>query len=321
MERPRIMAEEAGPGTEAEWDRLIDECANGVLYQKSAFLAHYAHKAERVVRLLFRSGGRSLGLLAGGIVPSAGRRELAAPFSASFGGISHTPGLSLGEAVALVDELIRAAGRYGVQSIRLAQPPSIYSTETDDRLDFALLHAGFTPATADLTLYLSGGNRTTRSSVVRNVKRAENNGLEFRETDDAAAVWDLLHRWKESRKLPLSVSRGDLAALKAAFPDHIRAFLTLSGNRPIGAMVLYQLNRRTALAFAWDEDEDYRSSRPNDFMLTRVINVALTGGTACLDLGTVTLQGEPVWGVTRFKENFGPRGALRKTYVLVLPKA
>ncbi len=40
-----------------------------------------------------------------------------------------------------------------------------------------------------------------------------------------------------------------------------------------------------------------------------------SNGYKFFDLGTVTLKGDPLWGLIRFKEEFSPHGLMRNSFI------
>jgi hypothetical protein len=302
-----------GADERATWADFLDASANGTFYSHVDFSAIHAWKVERVVDLVFREGDRVVALLTAGLARTAAGLELRSPFSASFGGLVVPPRLSLRLALGVVAELGRWAGQEGVGRIALQHPPAFYAARLDESLEFALRHAGFEQVGTELTYYLDT-LADVDDTVVRNARRAAAHGARFAEADDVGGVWEFLAAEKAGRGHPFDVRRDDLLQVARTFPGRVRVFEVVQDGRRVAALLAYALTARVVLGFHWAQREEAQASRPTDLLILEAARWALGQGFRAFDLGTTTLGGEPAWGVTRFKEKFRPRGALRRRF-------
>ncbi|HWQ28242.1 MAG TPA: GNAT family N-acetyltransferase [Dehalococcoidia bacterium] len=301
------------PGEEAAWRDALERSVNGTFYHDPAFSAVHAWKAAQVVNLIFREAGRVIALLTAGVVDDGGGPVLRSPFSASFGGPVLVERLSLRQAIAVVSALEAWARAEGLAQIVLQPPPAIYWRDLDESLEFALRYAGYTVAGTELTYYL-GGLGGLHPVVLRNARKATAAGCRVVPTADLDRVWEFLAGVKALRGHPFDLRREDTVRLGEAFPGRVVGFEVRHAGETVAAMLAYLLNERTTLAFHWAQRPEAQHYRPSDLLVLEAARWAFARGARTFDLGTVTLAGQPVWGVARFKEKFRPFAALRRRY-------
>lgn len=292
---------------------FIEGSINGTFYHNTQFLEFYADKVKKTVALHFMKKDKIVALLPGGIAEDNGSLVFLSPFSASFSGLCYSEDLKTNEAIEIIKILEGYLKERKISKVVIQNPPIIYFNNVDERFDYALNLCGFTEENAGLTFYLETLANVS-SSVARNIKKAERHGLIFRETDDFSSVWDFLYQSKIGKGFYLSVSLADLLSLNSMLQGKIKLFGVYSEDTLLSALVLYCLNRRVALGFTWAQDDRYQEMRPTDYLIYNTARVVFSEGYKYFDLGTGTLNGEPVWGVIRFKENYRPYTAMRKRY-------
>lgn len=310
---PFIQANPAGPEDEALWRDFVEKSPNGVFYQDMAFSNIYAWKVKRTANLLFRRGSEIIAVMTAGVSEAEGIRELRSPFSSSFGGFAVGRKFSLTQALGVIEALEDWARSQEMRKIVLQQPPVIYSEGVDETIEFALRYRGFRESGVELSFYLNSINAVSEV-VLRNWKKACHAGCRFRETDQLGEVWDFLSQVKAERQQPFDIRRQDLLAIRDAFPGRVIAFEVIREDRRAAAMIAYRLNGWTMLGFHWGQLSSAQQYRCSDFLILEAVRWALGRGYRRFDLGTTTLGGEPVWGVTHFKEKFRPLGVLRRRF-------
>ncbi|MCL4491201.1 MAG: GNAT family N-acetyltransferase [Nitrospirae bacterium] len=302
---------------EGLYNDFVEQSINGTFYHNLSFIKLYGCKAKRTITVVFKKRDKIMSVLAGGIIENNGSLTFSSPFSASFTGFCYSKEVKLRDAFDIIALLETHLKSNGISEVTLQHPPIIYCNSLDERFDFALNYSGFKIGTADLTFYIESLSAIS-SSVLRNVKKAEASGLLFRETEECERVWNFLRQQKSKKGVYFSISLNELKSLKDIFKEKVRFFGVYKGGELLSAMILYCLNRNTALGFTWAQCEEYQILRPTDYLIYNVSRVVFAEGYRFFDLGTGTIGGEPVWGVTRFKENYSPGSAMRKKYIKTL---
>ena len=86
----------------------------------------------------------------------------------------------------------------------------------------------------------------------------------------------------------------------------------------IAGVVSFILNKRVQLAFYISHDEKFQDKRALNLLFFTIFKEAIQKGKKVFDFGIFTENGEPNFGLARFKENFGASGIFRDTLKLTL---
>jgi len=295
------------------WDRFVKSCPNFTFYQSSDFLDYYSFKVDSLHKIVFKKKNKIIASIPGGIINKGGLKFYS-PFSASFGGFCYIEGSKLEDVFAMIRGLNDYLKLNNIAEAIIRQTPLIYSKRLDEYIDFALLCNGYALDRTELTLYMDAINCVT-AKVKQNIRKAERSGLVFSEEDSIEEVYKFISFHKKKKNITFSVTSEDLIYLKNLFPGHIKTFSVSYKNKIIAAIITYFLNDICVLGFNWEQDEQYQEYRPTDLMIYKTANWIFNSGYRFFDLGTVTLEGKPNLGLSRFKENFGTNGVIRKTFV------
>jgi len=308
-------------GEEQLWIDFLKESINYTFYQELGFLDYYAYKVHKVKKIVFKKNNKIIALLPAGIVENNDRFELRSPYSASFGGFCYSPGLKLEDAFQILKLFIEYCESENISKIIIQQPPQIYYRDVNEYFDFVLNYYSFRIDKCDLTLYVKCTNDFIEniSATARNIiRRSIKEKIKFELTDKISEVFNLIENNKEKKGLTMTVSNKELLDLKKRFPDDINFFVVKSGEEIICSSVIYSLNPKVMLVMFWAQKEGWEKKSPTYYLIYNLIQYGFTRGYQYLDFGTTTIDGEPVWGITNFKEKFHPNGALRKKYLLIL---
>ncbi|MBF0344340.1 MAG: GNAT family N-acetyltransferase [Nitrospirae bacterium] len=298
-----------------QWQNLVIKSVNGTFYHSLGYVYVYASKVSEVVCFAFKGADAMVAVISGGIVYSNGTTEFRSHFSSSFSGFCYSLPLKLKDACSVLDLLMITLKDKGVDRIVIQQPPAIYYRQVDEIMEHAMFTSGFVVDNVELTYYLNADFHPVHS-VERNLRKAEKMQLSFCQTTDVSMVWKFLYEHKTIKGFYMSVSQEELNLLYGLFPGKIRLFAVYRQEEILAAIIVYCLNDLTVLGFAWAHDQRYQHLRPVDYLLYNTARTLFSEGIRYFDLGTVTIQGQPQWGVTRFKENYQPASALRKCFAL-----
>lgn len=305
-------------GEEQIWKDFLREIINYTFYQELDFLDYYAYKAKEVKKIIFRKRNNVIALLPAGVIKNKDRLELHSPFSASFSGFCYSNELKLEDTFDILKLLIDYCKTENISKILIQQPPQIYYSNINEYIDLALNHFGFKIEKSDLTLFVECTTDFIKniSSTARNIiKRSIRDNFEFISTDKISDVYNLIEKNKLKKGLPMTMSKEELLNLKLRFPDNINFFIVKYQEDTIYGSVIYSLNPQVMLVMFWAQEEGWEKKSPSYYLIYALTQYGLSKGYKYLDFGTTTINGEPVWGVTRFKEKFKPSGALKRRYV------
>jgi len=303
------------------WKEFLGSSINYTFYQDLDFLDYYSYKVKDVKKLVFRKKGRIIALFPAAVLDGETGLQMHAPFSASFGGFCYTNELKLAESLEIVKLLLDYSSAEGIESLSIQQPPIIYSATADEYIDFALNYSGFKIEKADLTLFVKCRDHfldNVSSTAGNIIRRSIREKLKFEITNELSDVYPLIKKNKQNKNLSLTISANELSELKKRFPDEIKYFVVKSENEIICSSVIYLLNPRVMLVMFWAPEQGWEKVSPTYYLIYELVRYGAAQGFHYLDFGTTTVNGEPVPGVTDFKEKFRPCGALKRKYVRYL---
>jgi len=303
------------------WGEFLRNSLNHVFYQELDYLDFYHKKTDEVLKMVFRKNGRILAILPAGLRKRDGVNKLYAPFSASFGAFSYKNDLKLEEAREIVELLLNECRKQNVSDILIKQPPQIYYSKPNEYMEFALESSGFKTSRRDVTLFIKCQKDPLDSfgSTARNIiRRSIKEGFVMEPSTEQDAIIDLIVESKRQKELSMSVPKQDMLELTRRFREKIKYFAVKDGTETIAGAIIYLLNNRTMLVMYWAQNAVYAKKSPTYFLIHELAKWGREQGISYLDFGTTTLEGQPVQGVTDFKEKFNPSGVIRREFVRTL---
>lgn len=306
---------------ERRWNELVRSSDAPHFYNETPFFYHYAWKTVSLHPLWFLKGDEPVAAIPLALVETDQVRQLRSPFSSSFGGFSSVR-IDLAEAYQCVERLLGYAKDVGARSIVIQQPPIIYCRMPQELWEFVLQAFGFQIECSELTYWVpTGEGFVSRMSASTRwaVNRGQRRGLRLEEATVLEA-YDFIASSRSAKGLSLSVSRDDAAYFDCSFPGRVDATVVRVEGQVLAASINYLMSPWAALCMFWGRAYGAEKDlRPLDYLIAEYVRRAWERGVKVYDFGTTTLQGTPEWGVTEYKEKFGPLGALRRRFRRELP--
>lgn len=313
-----IKLELVGTEIADEWNKFVRSSVYPHFYNETDFFDYYLHKVKQVHRFVFREGKKIICVLPGGLVSKDDGRELHSPFSASFGGFSHRANRRLEDLYVCMELLINFCEKEKIRRLVIQQPPVIYAHTPDEIWEHVFWAFGFKILQCDLSYYLELRKdflEGISASARRSVHRASRVGMTFEEMDNAALAYDFISRCRAERGLSLSVGRQEFLGLTQRLAERICCYRVALKGETMAATINYLINPWVTLAMFWAHDTSFAKYRPLDYLVANCAHHDYTMGVRYFDLGTTTINGRPIKGVTEYKEKFAPKGVLRRRYV------
>ncbi|MBZ0165809.1 MAG: GNAT family N-acetyltransferase [Candidatus Omnitrophica bacterium] len=303
----------------ASWNEFVVQSNNGTLFHRLDFLAYHQARFEpNAAHLRFLKKDHCVGVLPLGLFEDEEGAIAKSPFGASFGGLVTNPDCSLTD----MESMVAALGAYlkerKIKRLRIVQPPLIYYGVPEDYFDFCLLKHGARITTSDLTSYVKARENALDGFLPRarrDTQKAIIAGLEVRESDDVTAFYDILmENMKKFGGTPTHTSP-EIRWLIKNLPEDIKIYHVMQDGQAVASSLIFYANARAWLVFYWAQRQDSTLLHPKNFLIMKLSELARQRGVAYIDFGPQTLDMEPFYGVTMFKESLGGRGLLRRTYL------
>lgn len=247
-------------------------------------------------------------------------------FSAPFGGIdlvreTETPA----NICALVAGAVADLEAAGTQTIRIRCRPACHGA-AEPAVRFALLNAGFVVEEADLAFVLDLPRSADtwlaarKAPFRRALRHAEPERFELADAQDWERAFALLEANRAGKGRMLSISLGQVLAVRDAFPGAVRMAELRRDGSPVAAVLTYQASPAAELVVAWGDADHGLDWSPMPVLALRLVERAIGGGQQALDLGTSTLRAPdgtrvPNDGLVQFKRTLGARAELRPVLV------
>ncbi len=317
-----VVVEEYRPEHRREWEEFVARSNNGTMFHRLQFLDYHEPGKFQFHHLLFRKGGRLVGVMPGGLTDDG--RVLWSPVGASYGGIV-TEDIPFALALELVDALLEYGRRKGLRELFLIPAPFIYSRNYSQNLEYALLyrrfdfeyhyisHAIHLKHGADFLRYF---DKTARKTIRKLLREGR---LRVCESQDYDAFYPILLQNKARHGAKPTHSLRDLHRLRELVPEHLRLLLVYDGDTPIAGSLLFLCNAKVVLCFYNMMRYEYQHLRPMYLLMYEIVRWAVENGYEWVDIGVSqdTKSPDPMTpalGLIRFKERFDSRGILRSTF-------
>lgn len=308
-----------------KWDTFVRDSNNGTIFHTRQFLNYHSAELFQDCSLLFSNNQNWLALLPAVIRKSGRITELVSHAGASFGGPVTKSNLSLKDAFRVVQALIRYATEAKVDRIVMTLPPQFYYGRPSNYIDFALLEFGFTYKKREISSVIPLDFAEEDTLLIFNqesgraVRKAIKMGLEVKESSDFEVFYAILNKnLKLRHNVKPTHSLDDLLKLTSIFPNQIKLFGAYFDDKMVAGIVIFECNRKAALAFYISHDEDLQQYRGVNLLFYQVVRWAIRQKFRFLDFGIFTVDMLPNWGLAKFKESFGAQGVFRDTFVKTL---
>lgn len=309
------------------WDKFVlEESMNGTFLQTRKFIEYHAPGKFKDCSLMFYKGESLVAVILSCEIQTERGKVFYSHKGTTFGGIIVSKQIYFSAAImelmdAFEEELLREeyAGCY----IKIT--PGIFQKENTDLLDYFFFQRGFfqyselnfymwlDPYKQDITSQFNSAKRRAHRYSLRN-------NLEFRELKSKEEILQF-HRVLQLNLKKFGVQSvhtyEELLQLKfERFPEEIFFYGVYLENKLIAGSMVFIFYDEIFHTQYLASDQEYLKYYPMDFLIYNLIEQAIKKEMKKLTLGICTEnQGRELnMGLARFKEGFGTRYALNKSY-------
>jgi len=309
------------------WDSFLPQTVNGNLFQTRRFLKY--HPPGRFVdhSLLFFDSDELLAVAAG---EETEGRWSAHRFS-SHGGLAILPGLRADRCLDAVLGLLRYATERGWRRLSMRFAPSYLWRGDLDVLHWALeicgfreqgkeLAWGFLPGPRSEAELLAGYANGARGAVIKARKEAI---LTVRRSDDLPAYWRLLQRNLDTRfQVEPTHTLDEMLRIRSLCPHEVSLWGVFHPDAGmIAGALIFEVSATGAHTFYSAQDYGFHLLRSTSLLMHELCLEYVVRQQRCLNHGVITAHGaeELNLGLSWFKQSFGARPAVRRTFVYESP--
>lgn len=305
------------------WDDFVYKTANGNLFQTRKFLNY--HPADKFTEhsLLFYEGEHLVAIAAGEESEDAWSSH---KFT-SHAGLSVLSSLSADQILSIVWSLIEYAGKNNWKHLKMRYAPDLLSKDEIQLVYWALSVFKFQVTKQELTWVMLPKDSDDllpkyHSSARRSVKKAIEQGLSFRKSDDFSAFWKLLElNLKDKYETNPTHSLEEINYLRELCKDSIELYAVFNQeDKMLAGSVVFDIAPNVSHTFYFAQDYNYQDLRSMPFLMYNLDKEYTVNRKRLLNLGVVVANGgqQINMGLSNFKSHFSTIPSIRKTYELDL---
>ena len=315
-----MKIEKYRPDYYERWNKFIDISNNGNIFHKLDFLSYHGDKFKNNEHnLVWIENEEIIAVMPFAIFEIEGELIGRSPYGASYGGIIYKQDISFIKAEQIFIALKEYCLRESIGKLIITNTPTFYHLRHCEYFDFIFLMNNGKLVNSDLTAYIQINEKTQEyfdRSCKKAIRKSIKNELLFEQNNHLESFYEILLINREKHNAKPVHTKADLEYLINTLNDQVKLFMIYYNNIPIAGSIVFICNNHVLLDFYWAHLEEYKHLRPVNYLVYKMSNWALEKGYKIFDFGTQTVNMKPNYGNTRFKETFGSRGLLRKTYEL-----
>lgn len=231
-------------------------------------------------------------------------------------------GLALDATAEECDALVSAAEhmlrRAGIEVVEIVQAPFCHAPRQAAQALLLLSRRGWIVARQELNQAIPidgqpfASAHATYASRKRLAKAARSGICATRlEPRHHKAAYDAIQDNRRKKGRALSMTWEDVAAMVAAFPNHVHVFAAGPPGDVLAAAICIVVNPRVLYVYAWGERAGAEAASPVTILADRIHGFATERGFTLLDLGTSSVDGVVNPGLHAFKRSLGAKDSLK----------
>ncbi len=235
----------------------------------------------------------------------------------TYGGLVVSPKLKLKDYLSLFQEVLQFLEKQGIKTLALKEMPDFYATYPSEEIGYVAQLTKAVITRVDTAAVIDyGTTNTIQSNRMEGVKKAQRQGLVFKEEIDFDAFWQqiLLPNLAERHDALPTHTLEEIKRLHGKFPKNIRQFNVYKEDQIVAGATLFE-TKTTAHVQYISANAQKQELGSLDFLFEELINWTFAHkryfdfGISNEDQGT-KLNG----GLSYWKECFGARTKLHRFY-------
>jgi hypothetical protein len=244
------------------------------------------------------------------------------PVRGTFGGISIKENINTERINLIVNLFSTYLEKNGFLPFELISKPFKHNYSEQSILMNAFVKNGFQVSTTEINHSLNiSDNQFIHGLKRNNFKRLnkcikENFLFKIVEDDNEIfEVYKIIEMNRLSKGYNISMSFKQIAISKKEFVNRYLFFGVKNGeNNFIASSICLKLNDNILYVFYWGDLQEYSEYSPIVFLAQGIYNYCLNNNYKVLDVGVSTLNGDPNFGLIKFKEGLGCESSIKISY-------
>ena len=228
------------PADRTAWDQFVKTSKNGTFLFERAYMDYHSDRFTDFSLLIFRKG-RLYALLPANRVADT----LHSHQGLTYGGFVMNDRATVSDVLEMFGTVNLFLRQNGFSKVVYKAIPYIYDRIPAQEDRYALFRAGATQIAGNISSAIYSEDRLkfteSRKSGLRKARAA---GLRVTESDDLATFWNILSTNLEDKYSVKPVhTLAEISLLKSRFPKHIKLYLCLHEDTPLGGTLVYETGR------------------------------------------------------------------------------
>lgn len=302
------------PEHKNEWDSFVNRSKNGTFLLCRDFMDYHSDRFDDF-SLLFYDKNTLVAILPANIH----ERTLSSHTGLTYGGFILDKNTKSTLVVSIFDELVPFLKAHRINKFSYKPTPHIYHKYPSEEDLYALFlnKATLSARSISSTIELATQRPAYSQLRKRQIKKAQQEGIDINETDKFDSFWNILIQNLQDKHNTNPVhSLDEISRLKDKFPLNIRLFQAEKGNNIIAGCVVFETDTLAHIQYisANGEGKEYGAL---DLLFDKLISETFAH-KKYFDFGISTEDGGHYLnqGLISQKEGFGARATVYDTYTL-----
>lgn len=314
-------------GQTEEWDRFIDDSNNGTIFHKQKFLEYHQNRFKDIEHgLVFYKKDSVCALMPLAILDENGTQVARSPYGASYGGLVTSKPLNYADSIEIINVLLSYLRTRKVERLDMTLPIAPAEKVYSDTFRLALHEQGFILKNRDISssicldenLPQNALYQSKYSSVNRKARKALKNNVKVVFDAPEEDFWKVMDETFAKLNILPTHTADELSTLISRFPKHIKLYVAYSGDVPVSALGVFDLNSRLTSTFYIANDPKYQELQGLSLLILEAAKKATEEGFKWMDFGTSSYGMKGRGNIFRFKESFGAIGSFRESFTIDL---
>lgn len=310
-----ISIEKYNPVHKQKWDTFVEKSKNGTFMLKRDYMDYHKERFTDFSLMAYENNSLIC------VIPATVQGdEVCSHGGLTYGGFVFGDKMTVQKMMCVCDAVLTYLKRNNISTFIYKRIPVIYYTYPCDEDLYALFRNGATLYRRDVSTAIYLPARITFSQRrKRNIKKAKQRGLVFRETDDYVTYMNMLNAVLQLRHGVQAVHGAEeIKRLSLKFPDNIKLYAAYDNERMLAGTLVY-INKGVVHTQYLANSEEGCTCGALDFVLDKLINEIYTDkqyfdfGISTENAGTFLNE-----GLLEQKQEFGGRAIVYDFYKIVI---
>jgi hypothetical protein len=303
------------PILKEDWDYVLNNSINGTFLHRREFIEYHENQFEDASLLIYYKSNPVAIFPANRVDNKVFSHQ-----GISYGGLIIKNGLNFSKQSQIVKGLLEFFKLRQVSSLEIKSIPVIYSQESQESIDFLLMSNGAKISFFDITYAIAMPCNQIGRNGRWKIRKSHLRKIDINQSSDYAIFWEelLVPNLKEKFGVNPVHSISEIKTLQSLFPNSIKLYFASEKGQLLGGVCIFETDRVAHVQYV-AASSDGKKNRALDYLINHLIQHEFNH-KAFFDFGrnVDSLSNEVNMGLVEWKESFGAKPFLQKSYLIEL---